>query len=326
MISGTRAHGRQALLVIAALLLVPSGTAAFQLRSQSIGGAVYVNLNDIATYYGMRLEMDDDTVALEANDRSHRLVLTVNRRRYTVDGIKGTLFASLKSAGGVPLLSERDFRLVLDPILRPWGLPRHPIRTIVIDPGHGGKDHGARGRRYNEKTLNLMISVQLKELLEQKGYRVYLTRSTDTYPSLSARTEMAHRWQGDLFISIHSNATRSASVSGIETFIVTPKGAPSSDRNSPYKSSVAGNEFDRLNARLGYEFQRHMILATGAVDRGIKHKRFQVLREARAPAVLLETGFVSNPSEEMRLGQPAYQRRLVTAMAAAIISFDNALP
>ena len=201
-------------------------------------------------------------------------------------------------------LSEQDFSLLIDPIVRDESLSKKNINRVVIDPGHGGKDKGAVGSKVLEKDINLILARKLESMLSRKGYQVLLTRKTDKYISLGERGKITKRWKGDLFISIHCNAAANRSVTGIESFIVTPKGSPSSSKTRIQTNKVLGNSFDKLNSRLSYEVQQKLISMTGAKDRGIKYYRWQVLREASCPAILLETGFLSNLEEERKLASP----------------------
>ena len=196
---------------------------------------------------------------------------------------------------------------------------------MVIDPGHGGKDKGAIGSKVLEKDINLSLAKKLVSLLSRRGYQVLLTRKSDKYISLTDRGEITKKWRADLFVSIHCNAAANKSVTGIESFIVTPKGSPSSSKTRIQTNKVPGNLFDKLNSRLSYEVQKRLISNTGAPDRGIKYYRWQVLREASCPAILIESGFLSNKEEERKLANSDYQNKLASAIVTGIVDFQHAI-
>ncbi len=263
--------------------------------------------------------------SVELSSEQRRIVLTNGKRKAKIGTAIVYLNFEPRFDRTSAFISQMDFVSLIDPILRDTGLPKHPLRRIIIDPGHGGKDNGAVGSRVLEKNVNLRISKDLKNILEPYGYVVALTRTTDEYISLRGRGVATQKWGGDLFVSIHCNATHNKNVSGIETFIVTPRGASSTTQSKVQRKSVRGNEFDRLNSRLGYEIHQQMLSTTGARDRGLKYHRWQVLREASCPAVLIESGFLSNAAEERKLESQVYQHALAVSIAKGIISFHNAL-
>lgn len=176
---------------------------------------------------------------------------------------------------------------------------------IVIDPGHGGKDPGALSldKRVKESFLTLQMALALADKLEYRGHEVSLTRSTDYYPSLSARCRLANDLNADFFISIHVNSADSASATGIETLVY----------EKPSNTTL----------RYADLIQKNLIKATKARDRGIKYRGdLTVLKRTKMPAVLVETGFINNPSDLAKLVTSDYQNLIVTAIADA---FDSAL-
>jgi N-acetylmuramoyl-L-alanine amidase len=218
-----------------------------------------------------------------------------------------------------------DFYKTVDPILRHWALDKNEPRTIVIDPGHGGKDKGTSGRRFHEKDIVLSISRKVARLLKHIGYRVYLTRNSDIYPDLKKRSALIRRVNADIFISIHANNSDKGSVSGVESFFMTPAGAASSHSRKPSSSSFPGNKNDANNIALTYWIQRYLVNKTKAADRGVKHARFLVIKEATCPSVLVETGFLSNAREERLLGTEAYQWKVARGIVQGILFYHYQL-
>ena len=197
----------------------------------------------------------------------------------------------------------------------------------MIDAGHGGKDVGAIGvNKKKEKDITLAIALKLRKKLIRLGYAVRLTRSGDTFPTLQRRVQL---WQftrprPDLFIFIHCNAAKNSSVSGIETFAVTPSNAPSTADAKPENKVYSGNYFNRRNTMLAYYIQRSLCKSLpGAVDRGVKHARFYVIRNVTCPAVLIETGFISNKTECSKLSSDSYQERVADSILTGILYYSS---
>lgn len=172
------------------------------------------------------------------------------------------------------------------------------IPKIVIDPGHGGKDPGTYSQttKTQEKAVALRTGLLLRDILLSKGYDVTMTRDSDWYPELRDRSALANEMDADVFISIHYNSATS-SASGIETF------AYYTDDNKALADSI----------------QKELISYTGATNRGVKNgNKLIVLNTTKVPAVLVELGFMSNPTEAKRLLEDDYQNALAQAMASGI--------
>ena len=225
--------------------------------------------------------------------------------------------------------------LVPKSLTREFGLT---AKTIVIDPGHGGKDPGGLGSNHlHEKDIVLSISQELRAVLTAKGYTVLMTRETDRFIPLKKRTEFATHHKADLFLSIHANAAESSKANGIETYYLdvtstdkdAEKIAARENINSGYSIQELETLLDGLiresksedSKRLAKHVQGTLVQNTGAVDRGVKHARFVVLIGTKVPAILIETGFVSNSVEGQKLTTTAYQSKIATAIAQGIDNF-----
>jgi N-acetylmuramoyl-L-alanine amidase len=300
-----------------------TGMAGFKVRTVELAGVTYVLARDIAGYYDLKYSRDDNKVFLRS--KGHDLSFTIDRREFRVGGVTANLSFAPILWSGAAAFSEADFRLLLDPILRPQALPRRRVNRIVLDPGHGGKDQGAATRNVLEKQLCLALAQKTAAALRRLGYDVQLTRSTDRALTLEQRGIILERLEADLFISLHANFAADRSVKGIETFLLTPRGTASTYSKTVSKVRKRGNQFDRTNTRLAYDLHRNLLASTGAEDRGVKHANFQVLREASCPAVLLEIGFISNASEERNLLSATYQDRLVAGLVAGVRAFQRNL-
>ncbi len=220
-------------------------------------------------------------------------------------------------------VTRHDSQYMLDPLLRPSATVRgDDIATIVLDPGHGGADSGAIGHRnVYEKKAVLDVAKRARDLLTAQGLSVRLTRDQDYFVPLSKRTSLAHRWGADLFVSIHFNASSNSSVSGIETYVCASPGFASTMNDRADPRTYRGNQFDRKNTLLGYYLHRGMLEQVKTTDRGIKHARFEVLRSAPCPAVLLECGFITNKSEADKVIDSRHRAALAKGIANGIMSY-----
>ncbi len=220
-------------------------------------------------------------------------------------------------------VTRYDSQAMLDPLLRPSAtVGGDDIATIVLDPGHGGSDSGAIGhRRVYEKKAVLDIAKRTRDLLKAQGLSVRLTREHDYFVPLSKRSTLARQWGADLFVSIHFNASANSSVSGIETFVCSSPGFASTMGSREDPRTYMGNRFDKKNTLLGYYLHRGMLKQAKAIDRGIKHARFEVLRNAPCPAVLLECGFITNKGEAAKVIGREHRAALAKGIANGIMSY-----
>ena len=170
--------------------------------------------------------------------------------------------------------------------------PRPGLRRIVIDAGHGGKDSGACNESHaqQEKQLTLDVASRLKRMLEQVGYEVIMTRTSDVYIPLDQRPAMANRADADLFLSLHFNAAASSAAQGFETFALTPQYQASSKYSRPStrdNTRYQGNAQDPWNTLAAYHVQRALVRRLGGPDRGLKRARFLVLKHLDCPGYWL---------------------------------------
>ena len=181
-------------------------------------------------------------------------------------------------------------------------LPQHAKPLIILDPGHGGSDEGAKVNFFHEKRVTLLTTLALKKYLEEKGYRVILTRSRDVFVPLDRRVSIANKTRAVIFVSIHYNASQSKEAKGIEVFYY--KG-----RNSSRTQS---------SKQLADAILHQMIRETAADSRGVKVGNFHVIRETDMPAVLVEGGFITNKEERMLLRDKIYLDKIAHGVAEGI--------
>jgi len=240
------------------------------------------------------------------------------------------------------------FRVVIDIARQPPGSgPKGRSRTVervVVDPGHGGNDPGATGPTgLKEKDVTLAIAHKVAPLLARQGVEVTLTRDDDRFVTLEERTARANAFGADLFVSIHCNAAEKPGRRGIETYVLDTTASEMASRVAAREngaSQAATNEVAQLLAsmrladqatrstRLAELLQRSSLASlTGSygdlVDGGVHRAGFYVLVGARMPAVLFEASYISNATEEQRLGSGDYQQRLADAIANAVKAYKE---
>lgn len=282
-----------------------------------INGTAYTSLRDIAGKLGMQTHWVEEGKALQLESEWTKLVFEIHKREFRLNGIRVHLGFPVAETRGRLYLSERDYRSQIQPILTPQVFGRPPTVThVMIDPGHGGDDPGARntGLKLTEKHLVLDLAKRLKSKLEARGLKVSLTRDKDRFIPLAKRCEIANESGADLFLSLHFNASEKKDVAGIETFTFTPPFQPSTSRASLHSSdrrTYPGNANDPWNTLLGYYVQRSLVDELPAPDRGLKRARFVVLRDLEMPGLLIEGGFVSHAREGRNVGSAGYRDRIV---------------
>jgi N-acetylmuramoyl-L-alanine amidase len=176
---------------------------------------------------------------------------------------------------------------------------------IVIDAGHGGKDCGSANKSagYEEKSLTLETALKTKEFLEEMGYTVILTRESDDYVPLKKRAEIANSKGADLFVSIHYNHCPSREAHGIEVFV--------------YKEKTHSHRIQESH-HLAEQVSTHVVKYTGLHSRGTKLGNLAVVRETKMPAILIEGGFLSNPTEREKIKDPRYRSNLAWGIARGV--------
>ncbi len=310
-----------ALLLAAPLLLCSP-------RTSTAGSAAkyeYISLRRVARRYGLRLHsIGRRNVELQSKWTTIRF-LGDSRRIYFNHTMVWLHAPVVRRVSGWSL-ATRDADGVLDPLLR---RSRHltgcGYRVVVLDPGHGGRDRGARGRRgVEEKRVVLDIARRTRLILANAGLKVYLTREGDRFIPLSDRCRRAARWKADLFVSIHANASTKPGAHGVETYVLAGAGFPPTNAGRSLRTRSAGypgNRWDGANTILGYCLQRNLVAQSGGGDRGLRRARFLVLREAPCPAALVECGYLSNRVEESRLNTQTFRSRIALGIAHGILDY-----
>lgn len=257
---------------------------------------------------------------------------------------------SRSSSGRLPSLNKAPDRIQLPSTVEPDGNIMDANNSgsgiVVIDPGHGGKDPGAVANGIREKDINLKISKELASQLRAKGISVRLTRTDDRYLRLRERTELATKWNAEVFVSIHANALPPGRhATGMEIYLMalpTDKDAmqlalienrelsngnseshnvQASDKRTRMLLNILGNM--QQNAKIGQSTDMAEVLFNCGKRQGLPMRRvaqapFFVLRGAGMPSVLIETGFITESQEARKLASSSYQKKIAAALARGI--------
>ncbi|MFO7717011.1 MAG: N-acetylmuramoyl-L-alanine amidase [Desulfohalobium sp.] len=218
------------------------------------------------------------------------------------------------------------------------------IQTVMIDPGHGGKDPGAVHGDIHEKDINLEVALRLGEMLEKKGFTVLYTRTEDKFIPLEERTALANSKKADLFISLHVNAHNNAQVKGFELYSLNLAKSKEAVRVAARENSVSVKKISdlqviltdlMLNTKIKESKQLAEKLHAKALshsrqfysiqDHGVREAPFYVLMGAKMPAVLVEMGYLSNPTERKRLLSSKYQKHIAQGLLQGITAYKQTI-
>lgn len=249
--------------------------------------------------------------------------LAVGTRAASWNGCKFHLGFAPTATNGVPFIHSLDAEKNLAPLLQVNRPVPRGRGVIVLDPGHGGPEVGTKSTLgpHFEKEYTLDWARRLKPLLEQRGWRVVLTRTADKGVELPERVLIAEQQQADLFISLHLNSA-GAGAAGLETYCLTPAGMPSTltrNYSDPVNVALPGNARDYENMHLAMRVHRSLLQTAGMADRGVQRARFMaVLKTQQRPAILIEGGYLSDRNEARLIHSGDYRQKLALAVAKAL--------
>jgi N-acetylmuramoyl-L-alanine amidase len=316
----------KALLVSFCLLAALTAEARIPLQKLErtiVSGSDYIRVDDWADGAGFNMKWAKKEGTVTLSSPSAKLELTVDSRRAEICGVNVWLSLPVVNRNGVALLSLVDAGTTFEPILFPQKSDAR-LKTICLDPGHGGKDTGEISGRKYEKEYTLLLAREVAGLLKREGLNVMLTRESDAYVDLPARPLLARRQGADLFVSLHYNSAENY-IRGLEVYCLAPAGVNSSNEGGGKAPRLpeAGNAHDGQNALLAYEMEKAITSSVPLEDRGLKRSRFEVLREAGMPAVLIEGGFMSNASDAKHIYDPAFRRQMAQAIVDGILAYKK---
>ncbi len=290
-------------------------------------GRDYVSFANVAQFYRFpQFSQASRTVSLRDDRRGIRAQAETSE--FFINGVRFFSEFPLVARENENLISALDIAKIVEPVLRPNKIKgAKEIDTVVLDPGHGGEDSGTSGPWGNEKTYALDVALTAREQLLRAGFKVEMTRSTDTAVALEDRVAFANRFPNAVFISIHFNSASGGS--GVESYALAPAGVPSnaSTENHPSDDTAwfQGNAQDAANIALTAAVHASILAKVSVFDRGVRHARFHVLRDSKLPAVLVEAGFLNDRTEGARIARASYRQKLGQAVAAAVTSYNRAV-
>jgi N-acetylmuramoyl-L-alanine amidase len=235
-----------------------------------------------------------------------------------------------------------DEMIQTNPAIRPRvdSKQGYHVRRIVIDPGHGGKDIGARGydNRYFEKQATLAIASKVALLLQKHSdLTIYMTRNKDYFVTLKGRTQFANKNNADLFVSIHCNSTprnKACTASGTEIWVYSPK---SKNHYADFEKSQENDDNDNFGVLNDLSYKRYYVRSflvaqkiwgfiharLGQHLRRVQQANFYVLARVNMPSILIETAFISNPKEEFKLQDSEWQDKMAKSIADGILAYRD---
>lgn len=308
-----------------------------------------LDLSEVYPPYSYRIQSDYvlGFEFLQKNDKTvidFRITNLVEKYRVKKDNTKIEVVFSKRKVSEIKkdtsppeLLRESSFNKTVQKE------PKREIKKIVIDPGHGGMDTGAIGKRgIKEKDVNLQVARLLKKMIEEEmGLEVVLTRESDTFISLRERAVIANNENADIFISLHCNASKKITSKGIEVYFLSEAKTdweravealenaslrfelPENKRENILDAillDLAQTEFLKESQKLA-EFLQKNLVPSKDMDRGVKQAGFYVLYGVYMPAVLIEMGFLTNPEEEILLESEKYQKEICKKIIKGLKEF-----
>ena len=312
----------------------------------------YVPLLKFCSYYNLNWSWDLEAQKIEIKRGESSLILRPNSRFALLNDKKIRLEHPIEYKNGAAYIPiESALFISRDIFTLEKGVPpparHHEIKTVVVDPGHGGKDPGAVSKRgTREKDIVLDVSMRLKRHLEKSGIKVIMTRDKDIFIPLGKRADIANQNKADIFVSVHANAARRSRIDGFEVFYLSEATddrarAIAAAENASLdfeESEVAqdGNlstmttvwdmqlkESRRASKDLAYYICNICADEMCMTKRGVKGANFAVLRGARMPAVLIEIGFITNRREETKLKKRSFREDIAEAISQSIVAYKS---
>ena len=272
-------------------------------------GGQNISIHELATTLGLHVSESKPTHVTLKNPANTVMIFTL---------IGGRFYVNTRLIGEVGSVERKEGRIYISkslisrirsamraytpsPMLMPSPTLRRLSGTVVIDPGHGGKDPGATSvLGYYEKDITLSVALDVARLLEQKGLRVRMTRTDDYFIELEDRAEIANNIDADLFVSIHADSFPKNTRRGYTIYIANAASSSSRRAANAIALSMSG---------------------TGLNSFGVQKANYHVLTGTRGPAVLVELGYLSNRREAALLQSSSFQDRLAEAVADGISDY-----
>ncbi len=288
---------------------------------REVDGVEYLPLEDLRSFYKlMLLQPKGRRVAGQRLYGNGEVTLTFGpapRELRIQDRLCILSHPVVEDSSGDLLVSKVDVLQVIEPVLRPTYIAnRSAVRTVVIDPAHGGHDTGTVTPYAREADVALVVATKLGAELKKRGFEVLYTQEQNQYQSPQARVDKANAAPAAIFVSLHLNSGRS-DMKGAQTYTLTPLG-----KN---EKPLPGHEFSQCSMALAMALQSSLVEKADAVDGGCRRVRYSPLNSLRCPSVMVEMGYATNPEEGTRLATEEYQIKLANALADGVESFARVM-
>lgn len=286
-------------------------------NATSVGEVGYLPLEDLRSFYKLMPLPQPESGTRAIGNGETTLVFGPGARELKVNGIRFILSHPVKDVvtNSDLLISKQDMVKLVDPVLRPTYIAnRRLVKSVVIDPGHGGHDAGTVTPYAREADVALIVANKLAEELRRRGFHAVLTHDANRYQSDQQRVDAAGEALNPIFISLHTNSGRS-DISGVETYTVVPAEAEG--------KSLPGNENDAANIALALALHSSLVKQCGAKDGACRRMHYSLLSSLNCPAARVELGYATNPQEGALLSTDVYQSRMATALADGVERFAH---
>lgn len=320
---------RISLLLFAAIgltALLPSPARA-DWKTTKINEITYVPLTDCAAAFSMSpAKARKDKRELAFAGEFHQLVVKTGTRETIIDGVRHWLSFPIATSSGKVFVSLADINVTLGPAMRPGSIKQiGKVKTVVLDPGHGGHDKGGRSAYGYEKDYTLDVVNRVRGILEKKKVKVVQSRLSDFFVDLTARPAMTDNYKDPIFVSIHFNSAGwKPSATGIEVYALPPRGLPTTGKApDPIldRRASEGNAIEPASFVLANTLHHTLLGKTGSFDRGVKRARYAVLRHSDVPSILIECAFLTNPQEAKNIHSSAWREKFSQSVADGILAY-----
>jgi N-acetylmuramoyl-L-alanine amidase len=311
--------------LLLALWAGPALAGVNGLERVPVAGADYVRLGEWAEKNGLTMVWRKKDDPIVVTNPAASLRFAVESTKAQINGVNVSLGLPVIHRGGVPWISLIDVEKTLQPILFPRK-SRARVQTIFVDAGHGGSDPGASSGTHLEKTYTLLLAQAVENLLQDRGFKVAMTRNGDDTVRVEERPGLAARADADLFVSLHYNRDAGA-MRGVEVHYMAPAGMKSSNGGwgRGTEDAVPGNACDDRNVLLAYQVLKSITTALPVEDISVKHSHLFVLKEARMPAILIEGGYMSDPQDARQIYDAQFRQRMAQSIVNGIVAYKKAV-
>lgn len=285
-----------------------SNSQSFSWELASFEGRPYVSVDQIVQFYkaaSLKAFMDANDGGWTSGSKSVRL-----------NGGKFNLKYPVQIKDQKLWLAQHDLTTLLNPVFQPAAKPGEVFNTVVIDPGHGGKDSGAMSKWGKESTFTLDTAKRLQTLLEAKGLKVVLARTEDKFTPSSERTALASAQSNSIYVAIHFNSGP-PTAAGLTTMAVIPKTTEETPEQNEARSAQS--------MHLAQSVQANCVSKLSSEDDGISAVNWTLLTSSRLPTILVEAGYLTNPEEGKKISTPEYRQQLAAALCDGVLAYRTQL-